>query len=165
MKLRVLMVCMGNICRSPTAEAVLRDKLRQAGLAHRVEVDSAGTHGSHAGDPPDPRAQRHALRRGYDLSSLRARRVEPEDFQRFDLVLVMDDDNLAHLVGDCPQHLRGRLRPLMSFAPQAGSHHVPDPYYGGPAHFERVLDLVEQGCDGVVSELRQRLAARPPELP
>lgn len=165
MKLRVLMVCMGNICRSPTAEGVLRHKLAAAGLDSRVEVDSAGTHGYHVGDPPDPRSQRHAHRRGYDLSALRARRVVEEDFERFDLLLVMDDDNLDQLAGDCPQPLRQRLRLLMDFAPEAGSAIVPDPYYGQAADFERVLDLVEKACDGLVVHLEQRLAGSQPELP
>jgi len=157
-KLRVLMVCMGNICRSPTAEGVLRHKLQQAGLAGQVEVDSAGTHGYHVGDPPDRRSQRHALDRGYDLSALRARRVGDADFDRFDYVLVMDDENHAELDRVCPPGRRERLRLLMSFAPAAGEPHVPDPYYGDAAHFERVLDLVELACDGLVDHLRERLA-------
>lgn len=108
-RFRVLLICMGNICRSPTAEGVLRRKLQQAGLAARVEVDSAGTHGYHVGAPPDERAQRHALERGYDLSALRARKVEATDFERFDLVLAMDEDNLERLRELCPPALHERV--------------------------------------------------------
>jgi protein-tyrosine phosphatase len=151
---------MGNICRSPTAEGVLRRKLADAGLADRVEVDSAGTHDYHVGAPPDHRSQRHAAQRGYDLSALRARHLQPQDFQRFDLLLVMDENNLAHIEADCPAPYRDRVRLLMDFAPHAGSAVVPDPYYGGPADFERVLDLVEQACDGLVSHLREQLELR-----
>ncbi|MBI3346773.1 MAG: low molecular weight phosphotyrosine protein phosphatase [Burkholderiales bacterium] len=150
----ILFFCMGNICRSPTAEGVMRAKLAAAGLD--VEVDSAGTHGYHVGDPPDGRSQAHALRRGYDLSPLRARQLQAEDFQRFDLVLAMDADNLAYATRLCPPAQRHRLKLLMNYAPQAGKHHVPDPYYGGEAGFEEVLDLVETACDGLVAYLRAR---------
>lgn len=158
---RVLMVCMGNICRSPTAEGVLRGRLRAAGLDAWVEVDSAGTHAYHLGEPPDERSQAHAARRGYDLSAQRARAVEAADFERFDLLLAMDWDNLALLQADCPpQHAR-KLRRLMEFAPGAGSAVVPDPYYGGEAGFEHVLDLVEAACEGLVDHL-SRTAGREP---
>ncbi len=151
--LRVLMVCMGNICRSPTAEAVLRRKLADAGLDDRVEVDSAGTHAYHVGNPPDERSQAHARLRGYELASLRAREVVEADFERFDLLLAMDWDNLALLEADCPPPHRRKLRRLMEYAPHAGSEVVPDPYAGGAAGFERVLDLVELACDGIVRVL------------
>ncbi len=147
------MVCMGNICRSPTAEGVLRAKLAAAGLAGRVRVDSAGTHAYHVGEPPDERAQAHAARRGYDLSALRARAVDPDDYRRFDLLLAMDWDNLALLQDDCPPGSERKLRRLMEFAPGAGSEVVPDPYYGGSRGFEQVLDLVETACDGLISHL------------
>jgi protein-tyrosine phosphatase len=147
----LLMVCLGNICRSPTAEAVLRAKLFDAGLAHRVFVDSAGTGGWHVGDPPDPRSQRHAARRGYDLSPLRARRVTPDDFDRFDYILAMDEDNLADLRRLAPDQ-NGRAS-LGLFA----AVEVPDPYSGTPASFERVLDLVEAAADAWVEVLAQRL--------
>jgi protein-tyrosine phosphatase len=147
---RVLMVCLGNICRSPTAEAVLRARLRAHGLHDRVEVDSAGTGGWHTGDPPDARSQRHAARRGYDLSPLRARRVVEEDFQRFDLLLAMDDDNLADLQRLKPDGARAELRRFAAVE-------VPDPYQSGPAGFERVLDLVEQASDALIVDLRRRL--------
>ena len=150
---RILFFCMGNICRSPTAEGVMRAKLAAAGLD--VEVDSAGTHGYHVGDPPDERSQAHALKRGYDLSRLRARQLEAEDFERFELVLAMDEANLSHAQRLCPPGQRHRLKLLMDYARHAGRTHVPDPYYGGAAGFEEVLDLVEAGCDGLIAELRK----------
>ncbi|WP_374593009.1 low molecular weight protein-tyrosine-phosphatase [Aquabacterium sp.] len=150
----ILMVCMGNICRSPTAEGVLRHKLRQAGLHKRVLVDSAGTIASHAGEAPDPRAQSHALRRGYELADLRARQVQPADFMRFDWLLAMDHDNLAWLRQACTPEHQGKLKRLLEFAPQLGRDDVPDPYYGGPAGFEAVLDLVETACDELVRRLQ-----------
>lgn len=153
---RVLMVCMGNICRSPTAEGVLRHRLLAAGLADRIAVDSAGTYGGHVGDAPDPRAQRHASRRGYDLSRQRARQVRSEDFERFGLVLAMDDDNLTALQRMRPAGA-GDVRLLMSFARSDSlPRSVPDPYYGGPDGFEYVLDLVEAACDGLVEHLRRQ---------
>ncbi len=156
-KTRVLMVCMGNICRSPTAEGVLRAKLQAAGLQRWVEVDSAGTHGFHVREAPDPRAQRHAAKRGYDLSALRARRVVAEDFERFDHVLAMDGDNLAFLRELAPPGSPARLDLLLSYARStAAPRDVPDPYYGAAEGFERVLDLVEDACDGLVDHLRQR---------
>ena len=149
--IRVLTVCLGNICRSPTAEAVLRHKLAAAGLESWVEVDSAGTGSWHVGDPPDPRSQRHAARRGYDLSSLRARRVAEDDFHRFDLILAMDHDNLADLHRLAPD--AGGRAELRLFA----AAEVPDPYSGGPAGFEQVLDLVEAAADAWVEDLARRL--------
>lgn len=156
--IRVLMVCMGNICRSPTAEQVLRSKLQAAGLALEVEVDSAGTHAHwHDGEPPDDRSQRHAARRGYDLSALRARMVRDDDFQRFDLMLAMDWDNLALLEDRRPAGARVRLQRLSEYACRIDQQVVPDPYHGGAGGFERVLDLVEDACDGLVAVLRQQV--------
>ena len=145
------MVCLGNICRSPTAEAVLRHKLAAAGLDEQVQVDSAGTGGWHIGEPPDPRSQRHAARRGYDLSPLRARRVSEDDFHRFDLILAMDHDNLSDLRRLAPD--RGHRAEVRLFASIA----VPDPYSGGPDGFERVLDLVESASEAWVEDLTRRL--------
>ncbi|MGO4302658.1 low molecular weight protein-tyrosine-phosphatase [Cupriavidus sp. RAF12] len=156
-KFAILMCCMGNICRSPTAEGVLRAKLSAAGLSDRVELDSAGTHDYHLGRAPDARTQRHALRRGYDLSALRARLVDRADFDRFDLVLAMDHANLASLRSLRPEIGDDKLRLLMSFATQHGAEEVPDPYYGEGDGFERVLDYVEDACDGVIAMLSQRL--------
>lgn len=159
---RVLMVCMGNICRSPIAEGVLRAKLQQAGLHTRVVVDSAGTHGYHTGEAPDPRAIRAAAQRGVDLSSLRARPVRPEDFSRFDWLLAMDEANLAWLQSRMPDGAHTRMGLLMEHACRhPGVHEVPDPYYGAAAGFEHVLDLVEDACDGVVARLSAELAASP----
>lgn len=151
---RILFLCMGNICRSPTAEGVMRAKLAAAGLAGEVEVDSAGTHGYHVGEPPDGRTQAHALRRGYDLGRLRARQLVADDFSRFDLVLGMDADNLSRAAKLCPPGERHRLKLLLDYAPQTGQRHVPDPYYGGEAGFEAVLDLVEAACDGLIATLK-----------
>ncbi len=152
--MRILMVCLGNICRSPTAEGVLRARLRAAGI-DGVGVDSAGTGSWHVGDPPDARAIAHAARRGIDLAPLRARQVGDDDFERFDLILAMDEQNLADLRADCPPALRGKLLVLMDELTAAGRRSVPDPYAHGPAAFERVLDLVEAACDA----LGERLAA------
>ena len=158
---RVLMVCMGNICRSPTAEAVLRHKLRAAGLHNAVEVDSAGTHAWHAGAPPDARSVTHAARRGYDLSALRARAVRDDDFERFDLILAMDWDNLALLEERCPLAHRCKLSRLTEHAVGSSAQVVPDPYAGGPAGFELVLDLVESACDGLVTRFRRLQSTSP----
>ena len=152
----VLMVCMGNICRSPTAEAVLRHKLHASGLESHVKVDSAGTHAWHAGAPPDHRSQQHALRRGYDLSALCAREVVAADFERFDLILAMDWDNLALLEERCPEGSRHKLRRLTEFARHHDSPVVPDPYAGGGADFELVLDLIEDACDGLIGTCLSR---------
>jgi protein-tyrosine phosphatase len=155
---RVLMVCTGNICRSPTAEGVLRRKLADAGLDSRVKVESAGTVDYHVGSPPDRRAQDSALRRGYDLSRQRARQVHARDFERFDLLLGMESEHVEWLVDSCPPHLVDRIGLLMDHAPaRPRGSGVPDPYYGAPAGFERVLDLVEEACDGLVNSLRARL--------
>lgn len=146
---KVLMVCMGNICRSPTAEAVLRVQAERRDLGARLFIDSAGTHGHyHAGEPPDPRSQKHAARRGYDLSPLRAREVLAQDFERFDWILAMDEANLDDLRQQCPDRFVGKLARLLDFAPGGGDLDVPDPYYGGAAGFETVLDRVEAGCTG-----------------
>lgn len=151
---------MGNICRSPTAEAVLRQALAEAGLDD-VEVDSAGTYGGHAGRPPDERAIAHGARRGYDLSAQRARQVCPEDFDRFDWLLAMDDRNESELLKLAPPHQSGKVRRLMSFAPPGHPGAVPDPYYGGAAGFEKVLDLIELGCSGFVQHLRSQQGVAP----
>jgi protein-tyrosine phosphatase len=152
---RVLFVCMGNICRSPTAEGVFRKLLAERAPEFDVQVDSAGTHAYHLGEPPDPRAQRAAERRGIDLSTQRARRVSERDFEHFELVLAMDELNHATLLEICPVEYRGRVRLLLEFAPQAGRTEVPDPYYGGGNGFEYVLDLVEEAAVGLLEHLRR----------
>ncbi|MEX0900164.1 MAG: low molecular weight protein-tyrosine-phosphatase [Gammaproteobacteria bacterium] len=149
----LLFVCMGNICRSPTAEGVFRKLAADRGVAHRFEVDSAGTHDYHVGAAPDSRAIAAARRRGVDLSALCARQVTKQDFTRFDLVLVMDDHNYERLASECPPPHRGKIRLFMEYAPQTGRRAVPDPYYGGVNAFEEVLDLVEQAAEGLLDEL------------
>jgi protein-tyrosine phosphatase len=154
---RVLFVCMGNICRSPMAEGAFKHYVREAGLAGRIVSDSAGTHGYHIGDPPDPRAQAAASRRGYDLAGLRARQVRPGDFDAFDYVLAMDEANLRWLERLCPpQHAR-KLKLFLEFSADAARREVPDPYYGGADGFENVLDLVEQAAQGLLRHLRDRI--------
>jgi protein-tyrosine phosphatase len=156
-KYSVLMVCMGNICRSPTAEGVLRHLVHEAGLDEQVHIDSAGTLDYHVGSPPDARSQKHAKKRGYDLSSQRARQVSRRDFERFDLILAMDWQNLEELRELCPpEHLR-KLRRLMEFAPSGVSEVVADPYYGGHDGFERVLDHIEEACRGLLIAIRTAL--------
>lgn len=153
----VLMVCMGNLCRSPTAEGVFRHLVREAGLQDRVHIDSAGTHGYHVGSPPDERSQAHARRRGYDLSGLRARQVSDGDFKHFDLLLAMDWENLRLLQEDCPPEHAHKLRRLMEFAPPGLGDVVADPYYGGREGFETVLDHVEAACQGLLAHIRENL--------
>ncbi|MFV3367985.1 low molecular weight protein-tyrosine-phosphatase [Pseudomonas sp. NY15435] len=154
--MKVLFVCLGNICRSPTAEGVFRHKVREAGLEDCIEIDSAGTGDWHVGKAPDARTRAAALRRGYDLSSLRARQVSVADFSRYDLVLAMDDANLRDL-----KRLRGSNGKaeldLFLRRYELEIDEVPDPYYGGEDGFEQVLDLVERACDGLLTEVKGRL--------
>ncbi|MDR0276044.1 MAG: low molecular weight phosphotyrosine protein phosphatase [Burkholderiaceae bacterium] len=147
------MVCMGNICRSPTAQGVLEKMAADAGLSGRVRVDSAGTYDGHAGAPPDERAQEHAARRGYDLSGQRARPLRSRDFADFDLVLVMDEINERAARVLCPPAQRHKLRRLTDFCVHATTREVPDPYSGGSAGFERALDLIEDACAGLLAAL------------
>lgn len=149
----LLMVCMGNICRSPTAHGVMRAQITARGWQNKVLVDSCGTHADHLGEPADARAQQHALLRGYDLSELRARRVQPEDFRRHTLILAMDHHNMARLEQLCPPNLQYKLQLLTHFCRRHRSSTVPDPYYGGEAGFEKVLDLVEDACTGLLDHL------------
>jgi protein-tyrosine phosphatase len=157
---RVLFVCMGNICRSPTVEGVFKAIVGKEFPGRLIHIDSAGTHAYHVGQPPDPRAQRAALRRGIDLSPLRARRIAEVDFSNFDLVLAMDRLNVAVMHEVCPPELRARIRLLMEFAPAIDREDVPDPYYGGSNGFEYVLDLAEEAAAGLVAHLRAELASR-----
>jgi protein-tyrosine phosphatase len=147
---------MGNICRSPTAHGVFRALVEREGLAHRISIDSAGTHAYHVGNPPDRRAQATASGRGIDLSDLIARRVEDADFARFDYLLAMDQDNFLALSESCPEAHINKIHMFMDFAPHMRTREVPDPYYGGASGFERVFDLVEAAAEGLLAEIRRR---------
>lgn len=151
--IRVLMVCTGNICRSPTAEAVLRHQAAERGWADRVLVDSAGIADYHVGEPPDRRSQVHAARRGLDLRGLRARQVELADFSQFDWLLALDRGHARALQAQCPPALQGRIHLLMDFAPNHPQREVPDPYYGGPEGFEQVLDMIDAACEGFLDQV------------
>jgi protein-tyrosine phosphatase len=153
----ICFVCLGNICRSPTAEGVMRDQVAAAKLGERIEIDSAGTGNWHIGEPPDPRAQQAASRRGYDLSALRGRQIAAADFEHFDLLIAMDDANVAALTRICPPGQRDKIRLLMEFDPQADVREVVDPYFGGDAGFETVLDQCEAACSGLLTALRAQL--------
>jgi protein-tyrosine phosphatase len=154
--IKVLFVCMGNICRSPTAQGVFEKLVNEHDLATRLLIDSAGTHAYHVGDPPDARASAAAMRRGIDLGGQQARRVSSRDFEEFDYVLAMDESNYADLAGICSEEQRSRLYHFMDFAPQLATREVPDPYYGGAAGFERVLDMIEDASAGLLASIRQR---------
>ena len=157
---RVLFVCLGNICRSPTAHAVFESLLERRGLSSVVEVDSCGTGDWHVGHPPDRRATVEARKRGYDLTPLRARQVEPADFQRYHYILAMDRMNLADLRDLCPDDFDGHLGLFLSFARQGDTDEVPDPYYGGEEGFTRVLDLIEQASEGLLGEISRENSTR-----
>jgi protein-tyrosine phosphatase len=151
---------MGNICRSPTAEAAFRRLMEAEAAELAIEVDSAGTHDYHVGEPPDARTIAAARRRGLDLSALRARQLCAADFERFDLVLVMDEQNRRDALRVAPASANSRVRLLLEYAPEAGRPDVPDPYYGGEAGFEHVLDLVESAARGVLAAVREELRGR-----
>ncbi|HEV3105800.1 MAG TPA: low molecular weight protein-tyrosine-phosphatase [Trinickia sp.] len=153
----VCFVCLGNICRSPTAESVMRAQIDEADLSERIFVDSAGTGDWHVGEAPDERAQQAARQRGYDLSALRARQITRDDFDRFDLLLAMDERNLGHLRQLCPPEHQSKIRLLMEFASVAATREVADPYFGGGEGFELVLDQCEKACHGLLAHLRARL--------
>ena len=155
-KISVLFVCMGNICRSPTAHGVFRALVEREGLTGHIGIDSAGTHAYHVGSGPDKRAMATAAGRGIDLSDLVARRVDEADFERFDYVLAMDQDNFLSLSEICPNEHIDKIHLFMDFAPQMRTREVPDPYYGGASGFERVFDLVEAASLALLQEIRQR---------
>lgn len=152
--MKVLFVCTGNICRSPTAEGVFRHMVEEAGLGRVIAADSAGTHGYHVGDPPDPRSCQAAAARGFDLSALRARKVTARDFQDFDLILAMDRGHLAHLEAMRPEGARAELKLYLDFHPSSRAKDVPDPYYGGPEGFARVLDMIEATSKALLAHAR-----------
>jgi protein-tyrosine phosphatase len=151
-KTSVLFVCMGNICRSPTAEGVFRHHVNEGGLGDRILADSAGTHAYHVGEPPDRRACAAAERRGISLAEIRARRVSDSDFEAFDFIIAMDEDNLQQLLEQAPEVHQSKVSLFLSFT-SADETEVPDPYYGGTAGFERVLDLVEEASRGLLETL------------
>jgi protein-tyrosine phosphatase len=153
---RVLFVCTGNICRSPTAEGIFLKLVRDAGLQESIVADSAGTHGYHVGEPPDERTCSAATRRGYDLSVLRARKFERADFHRFDLVLAMDRENHIHLARVVPPSEGHKLKMMMQYAKAFREPEVPDPYYGGPRGFELVLDMLEDASRGLLEAILQK---------
>ena len=153
-KTNVLFVCMGNICRSPTADAVFRHTVQKAGLEHEIFVDSAGTHAYHIGNPPDHRAQKFALKRGYQMHDLRARKVATDDFNHFDYILAMDNENLALLQQRCPDHHIDKLQLLMRYSKGIYSdREVADPYFGGDQGFEMVLDMIEEASQGLLEHI------------
>ncbi len=156
-QVKVLMVCLGNICRSPTAEGVFTHVVNKAGLSDKIHIDSAGTHAYHVGEPPDERAQLHAKKRGIDLSQQRARRVNAEDFAVYDFILAMDHENLRNLQAMCPPDARHKVQLFLDFAPGRQESQVPDPYYGGAQGFEFVLDLVEEASQGLLSHIQNKL--------
>lgn len=151
---RILFVCLGNICRSPTAEGVFRRLLAHENLESAIEVDSAGTHAYHVGSPPDQRAREAALRRGVDLSAIRGRRTEPADIEAFDYILAMDRENLDNLTAIAGDRAHN-IRLFMEYSTKFDEREVPDPYYGGANGFERVLDMIEDASEGLLRELRR----------
>ena len=154
-QIKVLFVCMGNICRSPTAEGVFRQVVENEGLSHLIEIDSAGTHAYHIGNEPDRRSQAAALRRGYDLSSQRARKVEVSDFHEYTYILAMDRENYENLVQICPSEAAQKLMLFLEHGQNISETEVPDPYYGGANGFEQVLDLIEDASQGLLAHIRQ----------
>jgi len=157
-KVKVLFVCMGNICRSPTAHGVFEDIVEKQGLSHLIEVDSAGTHAYHIGEEPDQRSQQTAQQRGVKLDHLRARKAIADDFEIFDYVLAMDNDNLYSLTQICPDQHMDKLKLFLDFAPQLKPiREVPDPYYGGSRGFENVFDLIEQASQGLLLDIKSKV--------
>ena len=154
--IKILFVCMGNICRSPSAEGVFRKLAEEEGISNRLAIDSAGTHAHHLKEKPDPRAQKAAKKRGMDISQLEARRLNANDFEIFDHILAMDESNYADLKELCPAIYRYKIRLFMDYAPHLNTTEVPDPYYGGVHNFEQVLDLVEDASIGLMETLRSQ---------
>lgn len=152
---KVLFVCMGNICRSPSAEGVFNKLINEQRLASRFSIDSAGTHAYHIGEPPDLRSQRAAEDRKIDLSHLRARKVIFGDFEDFDYLLAMDKENHSIMMQACPEEHQHKIKLFLDYAPHLNTDEVPDPYYGGPHGFEKVLDLIEEASTGFIEQLKK----------
>ena len=152
---RVLFVCLGNICRSPTAEGVFRKLVQDMKLEHQFEIDSAGTHAYHVDEPPDERAQAACARRGIDISQLSGRKAVAGDIEKFDYILAMDRDNYENLLEICPPGFETRIRLFMEFAPGRPEEEVPDPYFGGAGGFDRVLDMIEDAAQGLLEDIRR----------
>lgn len=159
-KIKVLFICMGNICRSPTAHGVFRALVQQRKLLGAIEIDSAGTHAYHVGEPPDRRAQNTAAQRGIDLSDLRARPVKTQDFETYDYILAMDEANYETLMLQCPEHARDKVQLFLSFAPQLKRREVPDPYYGGIKGFENVFNMIDHAAKGLLEDIERRYISR-----
>ena len=155
-KIKVLFICMGNICRSPLAHGLFEHRVEKTGLADRITIDSAGTHAYHVGNLPDPRSQQTAQSHGIDLSSQRARQVVVSDFEHFDYVLAMDKDNYSLLSAQCPDEHQYKLKLFLEFASQLDETEVPDPYYGGDSGFEQVYQLIDVAADGLMADIESR---------
>ncbi|MDH5648633.1 MAG: low molecular weight phosphotyrosine protein phosphatase [Gammaproteobacteria bacterium] len=160
MAVKVLFVCMGNICRSPTAEGVFRALVEREGCTQHIEIDSAGTHAYHVGEPPDPRSQQAAAMRGIDMSMLRGRKVLSDDIERFDYILAMDRENYENLLSICPEGLEQKIELFMSYASERQEEEVPDPYFGGMGGFDRVLDMIEDASSGLLQDIFKRHGLR-----
>ena len=153
---KVLFVCLGNICRSPTAEGIFRKMVERENLSHKITIDSAGTLGHHSGESPDPRMIHHAANRGYDLTSV-ARGISAQDFGEFDYILTMDDENFRNVTDLCQSQSNSKIIPMMQFSEKFDHKQVPDPYYGGPDGFELVIDLLEDACSNFLTHLKKEL--------
>jgi protein-tyrosine phosphatase len=160
MTVKVLFVCLGNICRSPTAEGMFRRIVHEQNLAEHILIDSAGTHAYHIGEPPDLRAQAAAERRGVDISMLRGRQAAARDIEQFHYILAMDRENQTNLLSICPPGLEHKIKLFLEFAPHRPEKEVPDPYFGGPGGFDRVLDMIEDAAAGLLDDIRKNYLKR-----
>lgn len=153
---KVLFVCLGNICRSPTAEGIFAHLVNQAGLQDKILIDSCGTSGHHEGEESDPRMQNYASKRGYNLTSI-ARGIQPKDLEEFDYIITMDDSNFNNVKAIAKGHNTGKIKKMTDFCTHSKIDHVPDPYYGGPEGFELVIDILEDACAGLLQQVQKDL--------